>query len=301
MGNVGLRRVRILTSTALLLLGTVATAQEVTFEIPIRAREKSSETEEKPAFEKLTASQIARMTAEASFWDRFGVDCGNAFQASGLAESTPTNSKPSARLVALAKVDRCIAEFEILLAAQAYDPAKVYIADSLAKLPTDSVAAATKDEQGKANFLGLSFGVGVGISYSEDDVISEAQLGPGNVIIATKDDTTLPRVILESHYYDWCNSEACRAGTRGIGPYFGIVAKSDKLISAFSAGVMFGWKDTTRGDQQGFSIGIGALLDDDVKSLADGLEEGKPLPSGETLRFEEKSRWSAILFFTRTF
>jgi hypothetical protein len=39
-----------------------------------------------------------------------------------------------------------------------------------------------------------------------------------------------------------------------------------------------------------------------VKSLAGGFEEGAPLPPGEmAIRFEERSRWSTLLFVTRTF
>ena len=91
-------------------------------------------------------------------------------------------------------------------------------------------------------------------------------------------------------------------GRFGIGPFLGIVAKDENLISAFGTGVMFGWKDPRRGENDGWSIGIGAVLDANVNALAEGFEDGEPLPAGETeIRFEEKSRWSALLFFTRTF
>lgn len=161
----------------------------------------------------------------------------------------------------------------------------------------------TKDE-GEKSFLGLRLGVGVGVSFSEDDVVSDAEIGAGNVIASTKNERQQPRVILESHYYGWTRKGRGDGANRsfGIGPYFGIVAKESDLISAFGTGVMFGWKDPDAGDPRGFSIGIGAVLDAGVKSLARGFEDGKRLPAGETsIRFEEKSRWSALLFFTRTF
>jgi len=159
-----------------------------------------------------------------------------------------------------------------------------------------------EESAAEAQFMGMSFGVGVGVSYSEDERVSEAELAADNTIRATKTETQEPRVILESHYYGWCSIARCNEGSFGIGPFFGIVAKDDKLISAFALGAMVGWKDTKRTDSDGFSIGLGVLLDSDVSSLADGFEEGQPLPPGETEpQFEEKSRWGVLLFFTRTF
>jgi hypothetical protein len=148
----------------------------------------------------------------------------------------------------------------------------------------------------------MRFGVGVGVSYSQDDVVSDADVGAGNIVVSKKNERTQPRVILESHYYGWCHSDNCHLGKFGVGPFIAIVAKDDKLISAFGTGVMLGWKDPKAGEADGWSMGIGAVLDANVKSLASGFEDGKALPVGETsVRFEEKSRWSALLFFTRTF
>lgn len=159
-----------------------------------------------------------------------------------------------------------------------------------------------KELKAQAEFMGLAFGVGVGVSYSFDDVVSQASIDAGGKIVAETRQRQLPRVILESHYYGLCKTAKCNAGTFGLGPYFGIVAKSDKLISGFSAGVMFGWRDPVPENSQGFSIGVGALLDDEVKSLATGFRVGELPPNGETVvRYETKARWSGILFFTRTF
>ncbi len=160
----------------------------------------------------------------------------------------------------------------------------------------EGAAKAEKD------FMGLSFGVGIGASFSSGDRISAAEIGADGSVRATSDESQEPRVILESHYYGWCKSEKCNAGERGFGPFFGIVAKDDKLISAFALGGMIGWKGDQEDKSDGFSIGFGAMLDSDVNSLADGFEKGQPLPPGETsISFETKSRWGAILFFTRTF
>lgn len=161
---------------------------------------------------------------------------------------------------------------------------------------------ATPAKEAEADFMGLRLGIGVGFSYAFDDVVSQASVDAGGRIVAETRQRQLPRVILESHYYGLCRIASCNAGTFGIGPYVAIVAKSDKLISAFSAGVMFGWRDPLPERSQGLSVGIGAVLDDEVKSLASGFTVGQPLPAGETaVRYETKARWSGILFVTRTF
>lgn len=67
-------------------------------------------------------------------------------------------------------------------------------------------------------------------------------------------------------------------------------------------GGMFGWRTPQDGDKEGFSIGLGLLLDAEGKTLADRFDDGQPLPDGATeIVFEDKARWSGVLFFTRTF
>ena len=149
--------------------------------------------------------------------------------------------------------------------------------------------------------MGISFGVGIGASYSGSRRVSEAEVGADGKIRALKTETEEPRVILESHYYGFCNLPSCKAGRFGFGPFFGIVAKDDKALSAVAIGGMVGWKDGGE-SSQGFSIAVGALLDSNVKSLASGFKIGQPLPTGETaVKYEEKSRWGLVIFLTRTF
>jgi hypothetical protein len=170
------------------------------------------------------------------------------------------------------------------------------------KSETDQADEKVAETGAQASFMGMNFGLGVGVSYSQHKIVSQAEVAQNGTIRAVKDETQEPRVILETHYYGWCSSRKCKTGEFGIGPFFGIVAKSDNLISAFGAGLMVGWKDAAKADSQGFSVGLGAILDSDVTSLAKGFEEGKPLPPGETtIKYETKSQWSALIFFTRTF
>lgn len=213
----------------------------------------------------------------------------------------PKSAHPArARLAAVQRLQECVAEVRssVVAASGANASAAVLSFQSTEQLLDKKAAEAGAE----TDFMGMSFGVGVGVSYSQDKIVSEAEIAADNTIRATKVETQEPRVILESHYFGFCKSARCNEGAFGVGPFFGIVAKDDKLISAFAAGVMVGWKDSKLTNASGFSVGLGAILDSNVKSLAAGFEEGKPLPAGETApKFTEKSRWGVILFFTRTF
>ncbi len=233
---------------------------------------------------------------------RAGAECDEAAR---ISQQDPSENPARIRYEARLRLKACAAEERAKVAKSAIKAAKPEL--TLQALDTIRESErqqepSDKEVKAQAEFMGLSFGVGVGVSYSFDDVVAQASIDAGGKIVAETRQRQLPRVILESHYYGLCKSASCNAGTFGVGPYFGIVAKSDKLISAFSAGVMFGWRDPVPENSQGFSIGVGALLDDEVKSLAKGFKVGESPPNGETVvRYETKARWSGILFFTRTF
>ena len=64
----------------------------------------------------------------------------------------------------------------------------------------------------------------------------------------------------------------------------------------------WGWKSKHPEKGSGFSVSIGAILDDDVKTLGEGFRANEPPPAGETaVRYETKARVSYLIFFTRTF
>ncbi len=227
-------------------------------------------------------------------------DLADCTQAHVSAYVRKTSKPASERYDAARRYEECVSTLGALVVAEEGSEAAraALVVQDFQKQASDQA----EEIGGEAKFMGLTFGVGVGVSFSGDKVISEAEIAVDGTVRAIKDETQEPRVILESHYYGWCHMESCYAGSFGVGPFFGIVAKTDELLSAFGAGIMFGWKDTKKGQSDGFSVGIGAILDSDVKSLADGFDEGKAPPAGETqVKFETKSRWAALLFFTRTF
>ena len=96
------------------------------------------------------------------------------------------------------------------------------------------------------------------------------------------------------------NNQAIKTGH---GPFVAVAATDDNVLAGIAAGWMWGWKDfRLPATDDAFTVGIGLILDDDIKDLADGFDEDKPLPEGETdIRFEEKARVGVVLLFTRSF
>jgi len=156
-----------------------------------------------------------------------------------------------------------------------------------------------KEDKSNVDFFGLNWGVGLGYSVSEDEAIDDAVIVNGIVRVKSRKKEQ-PRVLFEFHKFIGCKSHG-KEGTRGCGPFVAIAATGDDVLSGVGMGFMYGFK-AKKTDTDGFSIGLGAILDANVKDLADGFEENQAPPAGETaVRFEEKSRWSAVLFVTRTF
>tara|TARA_Y100001001_G_scaffold108583_1_gene106286 strand:+ start:6754 stop:7653 length:900 start_codon:yes stop_codon:yes gene_type:complete len=162
-----------------------------------------------------------------------------------------------------------------------------------------------EDERKRVNasidFLGLSWGLGFGFSWSEDDAVDEATIVNG-IVRASSNKKEQPRLVLEFHrFMPWfCNADRTDEDF-GCGPFVAVASRSEDLLGGVGMGWMWGFKSKPS-DSAGFSIGVGAILDGDVKDLADGFEDGKPAPNGENdVRFVEESRWSALVFVTRTF
>jgi hypothetical protein len=156
---------------------------------------------------------------------------------------------------------------------------------------------------GEKDFIGITWGVGVGYSHGFDDIVDDAQIIDGLVRV-TKDLTEQPRVILEFHSYRWCHKK--RVGDvsieQGCGPFAAVASRDDQAVSGVAAGWMYGWKTGTGADAKGFSIGIGVIVDSAGKKLGEGYVEGQPPPTGATSVFlKEESIASGVIFFTRTF
>lgn len=200
---------------------------------------------------------------------------------------------------------QCVLQLKSYMLGQAYQQAdKQALATQVLTLVAPLEQATTADVEQKAaeaNFMGMTFGVGIGFSSSKHERITSATVAADNTVRVTGSEKQSPRVILEAHYYGVCKTEACNEARYGIGPFFGLAAKEDS-IDSFALGVMFGRRSVDSKPGEGFSLGIGAVLDREVPTLAPGFVEGQPVPAGETtVAIVKRSRWSPLLFFTKTF
>jgi hypothetical protein len=174
-----------------------------------------------------------------------------------------------------------------------------FAAEEAIKPAMNKVKNEEGENQSEIDFMGISWGIGFGYSFSDDEAIDDAEIVDG-IVRVKSNKKEQPRVLLEFHKYLWCNKGA-KFGVRGCGPFVAVAATQDELLSGVGMGFMYGFK-ANPSDSEGFSIGIGAILDADVKDLADGFKENSAAPSGETaIRYKSESRWSALIFVTRTF
>lgn len=163
-----------------------------------------------------------------------------------------------------------------------------------------AVEEAAKEERLIAKFKGLNWGIGVGLSQSQDDIIEEAVLVNG-VVKTNVDRTDKVRIVLDMHIFIACNKS--KGGVRrGCGPFLAVSPSDREILSGVGIGWMWGWKTMESEKSNAFTIGLGVMSDHNVKTLAAGFDKGQPLPAGETeIRYVEKSSCSSLLFISRSF
>ncbi len=150
-----------------------------------------------------------------------------------------------------------------------------------------------------AEFRGMKLGLGFAVSISTDEAIEEAVISNG-VIVAQKNKKLQPRLVLEFHQLRWCGGQGLNP-TKGCGFFAAVSATDEEIVKGIGAGWMWGWRAPNE-KANDFSIGLGVMVDSDVKDLADGFNEGQALPGDETeIRYETESRVSGIIMFTRSF
>jgi hypothetical protein len=263
----------------------------------------------------LIASATLRSITTGEIWK--AVDAQRGLD-SKCAESRDKLIKPKKestafeRLDAAEKFEQCVVFLKSSLASTAAAAPEstamnaTFVTQNLATMLDKEVTSLTEPPKGDASFMGMTFGVGIGFSYSRKARVTDAEVAADGTLRATTTLKEQPRVILEAHYFGsgWCGYKAeTNAATSGCGPFFGLAASND-TINAFAVGLMYGWRAASPDPKNGagFSVGIGAVLDSAIKDLAPGFEQGKPLPANETQpKFVTSSKWSPLLFFTKTF
>ena len=171
--------------------------------------------------------------------------------------------------------------------------------------PSESKTVTTETEHQigeptRQTFAGLHFGVGV--SYTQTlgrDRIRSASVDPNGIVRIDGEANAIPRVMLESHYFFTPRTQAGQDPTDfcflfipafcmktrgwGAGPFVALQPGTDQVIQSIAAGLMWGFKyNTEAGDARSWNFGIGATVEPNSKTLADGFSDGQHLPSGQT-------------------
>jgi hypothetical protein len=154
--------------------------------------------------------------------------------------------------------------------------------------------------KGKKSFLGQNFGVGFGVSFYKDEIIDDADIVNG-VVVAKSNKSEEARVLLEFHTLIACNNSR-KSADFGCGPFAAIAAKDNDILGGIGLGWLWSWRNKGSNDGTGFSVGIGAIVDNDVRDLADGFKVGEAPPDGETaIRYTDETKISYLLFISNSF
>ncbi len=161
-------------------------------------------------------------------------------------------------------------------------------------------------------FAGLKFGVGLSLTHDlgENNRVGSASLVNG-IVRVDDENNDIARIMLESHYFfkqskpfTLFNSNVKVPSEQwGRGPFVAIQPGTDEVIEAISLGMMWGFKKSPNpADKRSWNIGIGAVVDPNVKVLGDGISENVALPTGETgIRYKDKSQWGLMLLTSFSF
>lgn len=161
-------------------------------------------------------------------------------------------------------------------------------------------------------FAGLNFGVGVSLTVDvgDNDRVDAASIVDGLVRI-DEESNARARIMLESHYFftpkggsDGKFLSVVDSPNFGVGPFVAIQPGTDEIIEAIGLGVMFGFKRNIKdkSDNSSWNIGIGAVVDPNVRTLGSGLTKNEPLPGMETeVRFREMAQVGVLVLVSFTF
>ncbi len=169
--------------------------------------------------------------------------------------------------------------------------------------------ATSEENDTKRNFAGLNFGVGLSLTHDlgSRSRVSDAIVDENNIVRVAKDQNDVARVMGEAHYFFKPKKEGksflnlTPAGEWGHGPFVAIQPGTEEIIEAIGIGWMAGFRRPEKLNDS-WNLGIGYVVDPSVKVLADGMEENKPLPAGETqVRLKETSQGGLFLLASFSF
>lgn len=166
------------------------------------------------------------------------------------------------------------------------------------------IVSGTEADGQTGEFAGLKLGVGLSltIDLGDNDRIEEAAIVDG-IVRVSDENNSRARIMLESHYFFTGNKRflGSSAGNWGIGPFIAVQPGSDEIIEAIGGGVMVGFRRA--GDSNSsWNLGLGIVVDPDVRILGDGFTANQPPPGSETdIRFKEKSQAGLLIISSFSF
>jgi hypothetical protein len=162
-----------------------------------------------------------------------------------------------------------------------------------------------QEEAATKKFAGLSLGAGLSVSFDlgDADRIDDAAIVNGVVRVNDVDDASA-RLLLESHYLflpDRPFLGLVEPGLWGWGPFAAVQAGEGEVIKAGAVGLMLGFRRNLK-DTASFNLGLGMIVDPDVKTLGDGFVANRPPPPGETeVRYKERAKSGVVVVSSFSF
>jgi len=165
-------------------------------------------------------------------------------------------------------------------------------------------AKARRVAEATQKFGGIEFGVGVSLTadLGKRDRIGEATV-VGGVVRVEDANNANARIMLESHYFFKPRSGFLGVGSGmwGAGPFVALQPGTDEIIEAIGLGLMVGFRRSAESTES-FNLGVGLVVDPNVRVLGDGIREGQPIPAGETgVRYKETSQKGVLVIASFSF
>ena len=134
------------------------------------------------------------------------------------------------------------------------------------------------------------FGVGVVMDFSDKTRVNEASVVNG-IVRVNSDSNTSFRPMIDVHAPIWKLS-----GTITAGPFIGVQLSKEQLVDSLGGGLMVSLP--VGKTIKTLNLGLGAVVDPNVRTLGNGIKEDEALPAGETeIRYRNTGK-IGLLFMT---
>jgi hypothetical protein len=165
---------------------------------------------------------------------------------------------------------------------QIHDANQKIINESSLSKPEKEELLKTNDQglqtqQQTLDMYGFKFGIGLLGSHFHGKTMTVATSVQNGKVSIDEGDNNVVGAIFEAH-----NFFGHLTGPLYWGWFLGVQTTNDKILESAIAGLMLSTKyKNNPSDGGSFNIGLGFIMDPNARVLADGFEEGQPLPAGE--------------------